>query len=117
MSDQGGSLSDSDGSNGSWDGFTNALLVTKFKHKTLCEEAMLEMGIEYHRIRIATPRHNGKMERQYRTDEIRFYKHMRMYSLEDGRKQLVAYQRASNNHIMTCLGMKSPNQMLELFVA
>ena len=48
---------------------------------------------EYHRIRIATPRHNGKVERQHRTDELRFYKHMRMYSLADGRKQLAVYQR------------------------
>ena len=59
--------------------FTNALLVTKSKHKTLFEEALIDMGIEYHRIRIATPRHNGKVERQHRTDELRFYKHMRMY--------------------------------------
>ena len=95
--------------------FTNALLVTKSRHKTLFEEAVIEMGIEYRRIRIATPRHNGKVERQHRTDEQRFYKHMRMYSLADGRKQLAVYQRESNNHIMTCLGMKSPNQVLELY--
>ena len=72
----------------------------------------MKMGIEYHRIRIATPRHNGKVERQHRIDEQRFYKQMRMFSLADGRKQLAAYQRASNDHIMTCLGMKSPNQVL-----
>lgn len=96
--------------------FTNALLVVKSKHKTLFEQALLDMGIEYHRIRIATPRHNGKVERQHRTDELRFYKHMRMYSLEDGRKQLAKYQRESNNHIMTCLGMKSPNQVLALYL-
>ena len=95
--------------------FTNALLVTKSRHKTLFEEALIEMGIEYRRIRIAMPRHNGKVERQHRTDEQRFYKHMRMYSLADGRKQLAVYQRESNNHIMTCLGMKSPNQVLELY--
>ena len=75
----------------------------------------LEMGILYHRIRIATPRHNGKVERQHRTDELRFYKHMRMYSLEDGRKQLAVYQRASNDYIMTCLNMQSPNQVLERY--
>ena len=95
--------------------FMNTLLVTKTKHKTLFEEAMIEMGIEYHRIRIATPRHNGKVERQHRTDELRFYKHMGMYSLEDGRKQQAVYQREFNNHIMTCMGMRSPNQVLELY--
>lgn len=96
--------------------FTNTLLVTKSKHKTLFEQALLDMGIEYQRIRIATPRHNGKVERQHRTDEMRFYKHMRMYSLEDGRRQLARYQRESNNHIMTCLGMKSPNEILERYL-
>lgn len=95
--------------------FTNALLVTKSKHKTMFEEALTEMGIEYHRIQIATPRHNGKVERQHRIDELRFYKHMRMYSLDDGRKQLAAYQKESNNHIMTCLGMQSPNEVLSKY--
>lgn len=95
--------------------FTNALLVTKSKHKTLFEEALIKMGIECHRIRIATPRHNGKVERQHRTDEFRFYRNMKMYSLEDGRKQLAVYQRESNTHIMTCLGMHSPNQILERY--
>lgn len=96
--------------------FTNALLVTKSKHKTLFEQALEDMGIEYQRIRIATPRHNGKVERQHRTDEMRFYKKMRMYSLKDGRAQLAKYQRESNYHIMTCLGLKSPMQILELYL-
>ena len=76
------------------------------------EDALSEMGILYHRIQIATPRHNGKMERQHRTDELRFYKNMCMYNLADGRKQLQKYQRESNDHIMTCLNMRSPNQVL-----
>lgn len=97
--------------------FTNALLVVKSKHKTLFEEALLEMGIEYHRIRIATPRHNGKVERQHRTDELRFYSRMRMYNLADGRRQLAVYQRKSNDYIMTCLGLRSPNQVLEDYLA
>lgn len=97
--------------------FTNALLMVKSKHKTLFEEALLEMGIEYHRIRIATPRHNGKVERQHRTDELRFYARMRMYSLVDGRRQLAVYQRKSNGYIMTCLGMRSPNQVLADYLA
>ena len=95
--------------------FTNALLVTKSKHKTLFENGLQEMGIDYRRIRIATPRHNGKVERQHRTDETRFYQKLRMYSLEDGRKQLSLYQSRSNDYIMTCLGMKSPNAVLSLY--
>lgn len=86
--------------------FTNRLIVVKSKHLTLFENALLELGIIYHRIQIATPRHNGKVERQHRIDEARFYKQMRMYCLEDGRKQLAVYQRKSNNYIKTCLGMR-----------
>ena len=96
--------------------FTNRLIVTKSKHLTLFEGALMELGIIYHRIQIATPRHNGKVERQHRTDEMRFYKQMRMYSLEDGRKQLAEYQRKSNNYIKTCLGMKTPNQVVQKYL-
>lgn len=95
--------------------FTNRLIVTKSKHMTLFEGALKELGIIYHRIQIATPRHNGKVERQHRTDEARFYKRMKMYSLEDGRKQLAVYQKKSNNYIKTCLGMKTPNQVVEKY--
>ena len=97
--------------------FTNALLVTKSKHKTMFEAALYEMGIEYQRIRIATPRHNGKVERQHRTDALRFYSGLRMYSLEDGRRQLAVYQHKSNDHIMTCLGLRSPNAVLADYLA
>ena len=96
--------------------FTNRLIVTKSKHLTMFEGALLELGIIYHRIQIATPRHNGKVERQHRIDEMRFYRQMRMYSLEDGRRQLAEYQRRSNNHIKTCLGMKSPNQIVQKYL-
>jgi len=41
---------------------------------------------------------------------------MKMYSLEDGRKQLADYQKKSNNYIKTCLGMKSPNQVLDMYL-
>jgi transposase len=97
--------------------FTNSLLVTKSKHKTMFEQALVEWGIEYQRIRIATPRHNGKVERQNRTDGVRFYKYLKMFNLEDGRKQLAIYQEKSNNIIMTCLGMKSPNEVMKKYLS
>ena len=96
--------------------FTNRLIVTKSKHLTIFENLLKELGIIHHRIQLATPIHNGKVERQHRIDEERFYKHMKMYSLEDGRKQLAVYQKKSNNYIKTCLGMRSPNQILERYL-
>ena len=96
--------------------FTNALLVVKSKHKTMFEEALEKLDIKYHRIRVATPRHNGKVERQNRQDEERFYRYMKMYSLEDGRRQLAVYQKKSNDYIKTCLNFQSPNQIVAKYL-
>lgn len=97
--------------------WTNALLVKKSTHKTLFEEYLEECGINYHRIQVATPRHNGKVERQHRLDEQRFYSKMRMFSLEDGRKQLAKYNRISNNISKSCLKYRSPNAVLADYLA
>ena len=97
--------------------WTNALLVKRATHKTLFEDYLEENGIRYHRIRVATPRHNGKVERQHRLDEKRFYGKMRMYSLEDGRKQLKKYNRISNNISKCCLNYRSPQEVLEDYLA
>lgn len=97
--------------------WTNALLVKKSTHKTLFEEYLEKCGIKYHRIQVATPRHNGKVERQHRLDEQRFYSKMRMFSLEDGRKQLAKYNRISNNISKSCLKYRSPNVVLADYLA
>lgn len=92
--------------------WTKALISNDPNDKTSFEEELERQGIKYHRIRIATPRHNGKVERQHRTDEKRFYKKMRMYCLEDGRKQLKRYNKWSNSIPKICLDFKSPNEVL-----
>lgn len=97
--------------------WTKQLLVKDPNDKTLFETALEEMGILYHRIRVATPRHNGKVERQHRLDEERFYSKMRMYSLADGRKQLARYNRISNNISKSCLKYRSPNAVLADYLA
>ena len=95
--------------------WTRALLSNDGK-PSLFEEALEKCQIKYHRIRVATPRHNGKVERQHRTDENRFYKKIRMYSLEDGRHQLEKYNRLSNNIPKICLGFLTPNEMSEKYL-
>ena len=92
--------------------FTNRFSNRKRDLPTLFETTAAQLGIRHKLIRPYTPRHNGKVERQHWTDELRFYRHMRMYSLKDGSRQLAVYQRQSNDHIMTCLDMQSPNQVL-----
>lgn len=97
--------------------WTNALLVKNPDHeKTLFESELARQDIEYQRIRIATPRHNGKVERQHRIDEVGFYSKLRMFSLEDGRRQMKAYNKVSNNIPKTCLRFKSPNDVLEQYL-
>ena len=97
--------------------FTSFLRDKDSDKLTLFEEVLRDAGIRYHRIKPATPRHNGKVERQHRIDQLRFYNNLRMFSLEDGRKQLAAYQRKSNDYIKLCLGMRSPNQVLADYLA
>jgi len=96
--------------------FTTALLVKDQQTKTLFEKALADMDILYHRIRIATPQHNGKVERQHREDEKRFYKKLRMYSLCDGRTQLARYNKWSNTIPKICLEFLSPNETLEKYL-
>ena len=95
--------------------FTRALISNDGK-SSLFEEMLELCGIKYHRIRVATPRHNGKVERQHRTDEKRFYKKMKMYNLADGRKQLAKYNKKSNNIPKICLGFLTPNEMLNKYL-
>ena len=97
--------------------FTNALLSVKSAHKTLFEQALADMDVIYKRIRIATPRHNGKVERQHRKDQQRFYRKMKMYNLTDGREQLRKYQEESKHYPIIQFGYKSPMQILENFLA
>ena len=95
--------------------FTRALMSNDGK-PSLFEEMLEKCGIKYHRIRVATPRHNGKVERQHRTDEKRLYKKMKMYNLADGRKQLEKYNKKSNNIPKICLGFLTPNEMLDKYL-
>lgn len=91
--------------------WTNAL-VSNDPSPTLFEQALIKADIAYKRIRVATPRHNGKVERQHRTDQKRFYKRLRMYDLEDGRRQMKRYNQFSNTIPKVCLDYKSPLEVL-----
>ena len=85
--------------------FTNRL---RSERKTLFEEALQINEIEYHPIRPATPRHNGKVERSHREDQKRFYNKTTFYSLQDAHTQLKKYLKKSNNRPMRPIGYLSP---------
>lgn len=61
--------------------FTN--LQRKNQGKTMFEIILDNLDIKYTKIRIATTRHNGKVERQHKQDSERFYKHLKMFDLTD----------------------------------
>ena len=97
--------------------FTKALLSNEKNDLSLFEQKLRDNDIVYHRIRVATPRHNGKVERQHREDQKRFYDKMKMYNLKDGIVQLERYNKLSNNIPKVCLGFKTPNQVLTEYLA
>lgn len=97
--------------------FTKALLTNDTTDLSLFEQKLKACGIIYHRIRVATPRHNGKVERQHREDQRRFYNKMKMYNLNDGIKQLERYNKRSNDIPKVCLGFKTPNEVLAEYLS
>ena len=88
--------------------FTNAMLNSG--NLSEFEQYLRKERITHKRIRPATPRHNGKVERVHRMDSERFYADRRFYSLEDANEQLRRYQRWDNNFPLMVLGRKSPLQ-------
>lgn len=69
------------------------------------------LGINHHKIRPRTPRHNGKVERSHRTDNERFYSHNIFFSLEDLRRKGAKYLKSYNNTPKRVLGYRSPIEM------
>jgi transposase len=88
--------------------FTLALICSD--KQTEFEQYLEAAHIHHKRIRPATPRHNGKVERVHCMDDERFYTNRTFYSLEDANAQLQRYQQWDNNFPLLVLGRKSPLQ-------
>jgi transposase InsO family protein len=97
--------------------FTKALFGQKREEPTRFETALMELGVEYRRIRVGTPKHNGRVERQHGLDMLRFYKRQKFISLEDAQQKVTAYNVWSNTRIKTCLNFRSPIQIIIDFFA
>jgi len=98
--------------------FTNAIFGQKQENLTRFEQTLEEFGIKYRRIRVGTPKHNGRVERQHGLDMQRFYKNKRQkfVSLLDVRRKLALYNAWSNTRIKTCLNFRSPLQIIQGFL-
>jgi transposase InsO family protein len=95
--------------------WTNALFGAKREMPTRFEETLGKLGIRYRRIRVGTPKHNGRVERQHGLDSERFYKTAHFLSLDDARQKLSAYNDWSNSRIKVCLNFRSPLSVVHSF--
>ena len=76
-----------------------------------------QLNITHKLIRPRTPWHNGKVERSHRSDQERFYNHLRFYSYDDLQNQMKRYLQRSNQIPMPVLGWMSPVQKREALKA
>ena len=97
--------------------FTNCMNNTKTVRPSLFEKTLAELCIRHKRIKVYTPRHNGKVERSHRKDNEYFYASHKFYSFEDFQKQLAVWNRKYNNFPMRPLNWRSPKDVLSSFPA
>ena len=95
--------------------FTNAMNNSKKALPALFEKTLAEPGIKHKRIRVYTPRHNGKVERSHRKDNEEFYACHKFFNFSDFANQLAVRQRQYNNFPMRPLNRNSPKQVLSSF--
>ena len=84
--------------------------TAKTKRRHPLDMFCAEHNIIHKTIRPRTPWHNGKVERSHRSDQERFYNHLKFYSFEDLQLQIKRYLYRSNKIPMSVLGWKSPNE-------
>ena len=97
--------------------FTNRLSWSKKiqSTKTLFEETLDELGIEYKNTKPYTPKENGRVERSHRKDQERFYYKKIFYSLEDLRNRGKDWRKEYNNFPMRPLEWLSPNEFYKKY--
>lgn len=97
--------------------FTNRLSWSKKLQstKTLFEETLDELGIDYKNTKPYTPKENGRVERSHRKDQERFYYKKIFYSLEDLRNRGKDWRKEYNNFPMRPLGWLSPNEFYKKY--
>ena len=97
--------------------FTNRLSWQSFlkNKKTMFENTLEEIGIEYKVIKPHTPKQNGRVERSHRKDQERFYYKRIFYSLEDLRRQGAEWRKEYNNFPMRPLGWLSPREFINKY--
>ena len=92
--------------------FTNRLSWNAFikEKKTMFENTLEELGLEYKTIKPHTPKQNGRVERSHRKDQERFYYKKVFCSFEDLKNRAKYWIKEYNNFPMRPLGWLSPKE-------
>ena len=85
------------------------------KKPSAFEAYLSEEGIRHKPIAVATPRHNGKVERSHRSDEERFYRDRTFFSVRYLKDQFTRYLRESNRRPLMAHGWRSAHRMLQSY--
>ena len=96
--------------------FTKAYGTSKNPKPTMFEKRLREYGIMHKRIRVYTPRHNGKVERSHRKDNEYFYASHKFYSFDDFSKQLKIHNYNYNKFPMRPLNWKAPIDYIKAYI-
>lgn len=96
--------------------FTKAQGNSKNPSLTIFEKLLKHFNIKYKRIKVYTPRHNGKVERSHRKDNEYFYASHKFFSFEDFSKQLKVHNYKYNKFPMRPLGWKAPVDYIQAYI-
>ena len=97
--------------------FVNLTSNSSSPPPTHFQRTLEKLGIRHKRIRVFTPRHNGKVERSHRKDNEYFYASHKFYSFDDFQRQLTVWNKKYNRFPMRPLNWRSPKQALSDFAA
>lgn len=82
------------------------------KEPSAFEAYLAQEGIRHKTIAVATPRHNGKVERSHRSDQERFYEGNTFFSIKHINDQFKRYLNQSNRQPLSAHNWKSAHQKL-----
>lgn len=100
--------------------FTKQFVAKDEDNHSMFEVTARRLGIRIKRIKPATPRHNGKVERSHREDQKLLYSEIirtnkLITDINDFKKRLKRHQDRTNNRPMRPLGYLSPKEYLEQY--
>lgn len=100
--------------------FTKQFIAKQENNHSMFEVTAKRLGISIKRIKPATPKHNGKVERSHREDQKLLYSEIirtgkLITDINDFRKRLKRHQDRTNNRPMRPLDYLSPKDYLEQY--